>query len=93
MSIEKYWQDLNDMPEDLREIVTANYDYTGRPVDMKSYENVILSLLKKNASIGGESFLEDMKVVFPDVMKEDAAIYYNVFISGAKYIAEKLNKN
>jgi hypothetical protein len=47
-------------------------------------------VLNKNAAAGGQSFLSDMALVFPDMNREDAAVYYNVFISGANYIANNL---
>ncbi len=92
MSLEAYWKRLNEMPEELREIITGNYDYTGRPTSIHSYSNVIIGVLRKNAAAGGEAFLRDMKIVCPEMDREEAAIYYNVFISGASYIADKLTQ-
>ncbi len=92
MSFEAYWKRLDEMPEDLRKIVLANYDYTGRPISQRSYSNTIIEVLKKNSSTGGESFINDMKIIFPEMVTDDVAIYYNVFISGAKHLAENLSK-
>jgi len=90
MSLEAYWEKLNNLPKELSDIIQDNYDYTGRPTHIQSHSNVIIGVLNKNAAAGGQSFLNDMALVFPDMNREDAAVYYNVFISGANYIANNL---
>ncbi len=90
MSLEEYWKRLDEMPEELREIVTDNYDYTGRPTSMRSHSNVVIGVLNKNAAEGWESFRKDMEIVCPQMHSEEVAVYYNVFTAGAKYIADRV---
>lgn len=91
-TINEYWEMLSKLPEPLQNIVTTYWDETGRPKVMYPKNETIIALLKKNANLGGEAFLEDMKQVFPEVHRNEAAIYYNVFMAGANYIADRLIK-
>lgn len=91
-TISEYWEQLSKLPESLLDIVTTYWDETGRPKVMYPKNETIIAILKKNADTGGEAFLEDMKLVFPDMNRHEAAIYYNVFIAGANSIADRLMK-
>lgn len=90
MSLEAYWEKLNNLPKELSDIIQDNYDYTGRPNTLQSHSNVIIGILNKNAKGGGQAFLNDMALVFPEMSREEVAVYYNVFIAGANFIANNL---
>ncbi len=89
---QSYMEEVAKMPKELQEIVMENWDYTGRPLNHVANPkgSAIIAILNKNAISGGKSFLEDMKIVFPKMYVEEAAIYYNVYIEGMNKLKDML---
>ena len=91
-TLNEYWDFLSNLPEELNTIVLTYWDETGRPKVMHPKNDTILAILIKNSeqNSNGETFLSDMSKVFPEMSKEESAIYYNAFITGANRVANKI---
>lgn len=94
----EYWKKIEALPEELKKIVTENWDYTGRPMTINTESNVIIQILNKNAAAGFPGFKLDMNRVFEKETFNDhqLGVYYNVFVAGAEYIKNRMiegNKN
>jgi nicotinamide mononucleotide adenylyltransferase len=97
----EYWAKLDKLPEDLRDLVNANWDYTGRPITDHPVSNIVIALLNKNMTEGFKGFEKDMNLVFEDKKYNsyDLAMFYNIHVAGAKLVsdhilsANKTNKN
>lgn len=87
---ENFVTTISKLPKELQEIMMQNWDISGRPLSFNSMNNTVISVLKKNEKAGGQSFLNDMKLMFPHIESSECAIYYNVFIEGAKWIDDRL---
>jgi hypothetical protein len=94
-TLNDYWTFLSNLPEELRAIVLNIWDETGRPKVMHPKNDAIIAILKKNSGekSDGETFLSDMAKVFPEMKREEAAIYYNAFMTGANCVADKIVAN
>lgn len=88
-----YWKKIAALPPELQDIIHANWDETGRPTSMRSESNVIVSVLNKNADQGFAGFKKDMDLIYEDkpVPEYELAKYYNVYMGGAQYIAERIS--
>lgn len=87
-----YWKRIEALPQELQEIVHANWDETGRPISMRSESNVIVAVLNKNAAEGFEGFKNDMDLIYSEnkISEFELAKYYNIYMGGAQYIAERI---
>lgn len=90
-----YWNKLNALPQDLKEIMLTFWDETGRPQVMYPKNDAIMALLNKTAKNheDGKSFLTNMQLIFPEMKSEEAAIYYNAFMTGANCVANQMIEN
>lgn len=91
-SLLSYWERVAALPPELQEIVHDNWDETGRPTSMRSESNVIIALLNKNAAEGFPGFKNDMDLIFAEkkISEYELAKYYNIYMGGAQYIAERI---
>ena len=88
----KLWKKIEAMPEALQEIYWANWDETGRPKHMNTEINAITAILRKNADAGYAGFKLDMNTLFEkeSFSENQLSTYYQVFLGGAQFIADKL---
>ena len=90
----EYLKKIDALPEKLKQIVTENWDDTGRPKDVNTESNAIIQVLNKNASVGFMGFKLDMNKIFENERFSDhqLGLYYNVFVAGASYIKDRMNE-
>lgn len=89
---------IESLSPELREIYFQNWDETGRPKQLNSEVNAMISILNKNASAGYPGFKLDVSQLFEkeDFSEQQLATYYNIFVAEAAYIKNRLledNKN
>lgn len=75
----------------LDDILDKYWDITGRPKGNYSISNVVIDLLNKNAKKKGFlGFEKDMNIIYTSKPfdRNQLIIYYNVFLAGAKWIAD-----
>lgn len=90
-----WYEYLNSLPQDLREIILNCWDYTGRPLNgvENPQSNAIIAVLKKHHATSGGAFMEDIKKMFPDMASYEAATYYNVYIAGARSVLDRFKNS
>ncbi len=90
-----YIERIASLPRELQEIAMENWDITGRPHNNvpNPSSNAIIAILNKNAVAGGKAFMEDMKLMFPDMPGYESATYYNVYIAGMNKLKDMLLKD
>lgn len=90
-----YMERIASLPQELQEIAMENWDITGRPQNnvANPSSNAIIAILDKNAVAGGKAFMEDMKLMFPDMPSYESATYYNVYIAGMNKLKDMLLKD
>jgi hypothetical protein len=91
---EHYLEKIAKLPVELQDILDENFDWTGRPRPGigNPLSNVVISVLKKNSKAGGKEFMQDMKLMFPDMKEYEVATYYNVFLAGMDFLRDHLVK-
>lgn len=91
----RYFNKIAALPPELQQIVTDNWDYTGRPLSIQTESNVIVALLNKNASEGFTGFKNDAELIFDNnkLSEYQLSMYYNVYVGGAKYIANRFKED
>lgn len=89
---ESYIEQVAKLPVELQEIIADNWDYTGRPHNNVAHpkSNAIIAVLNKNAVAGGEAFMKDIQLMFPEMNRYEAATYYNVYIAGMNKLKDML---
>lgn len=89
------WKKIEGMSEGLQKIYWDNWDETGRPKNMNTEVNAINSILRKNGEAGYAGFKLDMNTLFEkeEFTEKQLSTYYQVFLGGVQYIADKLNES
>jgi hypothetical protein len=88
----KLWKKIDAFSPELKEIYFANWDETGRPKDVNTENRAIIAILNKNTEAGYVGFKFDMNTLFDKeaFTEKQLATYYNVYVAGARHLADKL---
>lgn len=90
----RYFNKIAALPPQLQQIVHDNWDETGSPLSLQTESNVLVTLLNKNAKEGFVGFKNDANLIFDDKLSEyQLSMYYNVYVGGAKYIADRFKED
>lgn len=87
--IMEWMNHVGSLPEPLATIMMENWDETGRPTNENPQSHAIIAAIKKNFSTGRDAFISDMKLMFPQTQRYEAAAYYDCFVAGVKALMKE----
>ena len=94
-TIDEYLQWVNDLPENLRKVVTDNWDFTGRLTHVNSYRKAVIQLLDMSNTFA--EFSEMYKAITPTVenmseyeLNSKLGMYWDLYMSGMNRVVNDL---